>query len=908
MPSKKASKTIKKKTANSRRLKSAGKKKESTSKKKVPQSSSRDYGRAGKKRKTKTAKKPVKKSPSQKPATRKSSKSVSQKTSKLANKKTSRKKAVKKTKRVKQAITFGLLKKEVDEILENTPADNEFAQNISKELAKVLPDNEKITTKSVHGEPSIIIKNSSENKVHSPFVLDLNELLEKKNVSKQKKDQVRAFFCKNKSEKQALKADHLQIEQHENKKAKKHKNSKSKIYHTQFTRQPVYYHLNLPYRWYRALATYILIGFLLIIPISALGYYKNLKNTQDKAIEHAQNAIHELKNASQSLSIQNLDQANQDFLQANYDFKQATYELEDINSALKTILKIIPTSANLSDAEYLLETGESAAILGTELTQIFNSFAAAGEAPLTNKLNILRTGLEKIIPKVKLINYKLSQIQESAIPENYQNKFTSIKQTIANLNSDLNELNSLSSILMQLLGQDYKKSYLFVFQNSNELRPTGGFIGSFARVDIDRGQITKIEMPGQGIYAQQAALLKRTLPPNPLQLVNEEWEWQDANWFADFPTSAQKIKWFYEKSGGPTVDGVIAINVDIIPQLLALTGPIEMPDYNITLNQNNFINEIQYHVELAYDKETNAPKQILSDLAPKLLEKLFELKGNQLLDLARTTRNSLNNKNIQLYFRENDAQEKFSSYNWTGEIKNSSRDYLAVVSSNIGGGKTNNFIKQKVNLFSNILENGEIVNTLQITRTHTGTIENTFGSASNIDFLRIYTPQGSSLISAQGFSSAPKHLFKPANKFLKHDPFLIDVQGSIVIDAKTQTQINNEFNKTVFGNWLILEPGETKTITLTYKLPFKLNLNKERSLLARIAGHESKSYYSLFVQKQSGLKNTDYQFEFELPNDNSQAVYPESLSITGRSVKKISDHNTPSTDELIAFVIPNNYD
>ena len=67
------------------------------------------------------------------------------------------------------------------------------------------------------------------------------------------------------------------------------------------------------------------------------------------------------------------------------------------------------------------------------------------------------------------------------------------------------------------------------------------------------------------------------------------WTMHDANWFPNFPTSAEKVSWFYEKTGGRTVDGVIAITPELLRDLLAITGPIDMPEYDKTINADNFI-------------------------------------------------------------------------------------------------------------------------------------------------------------------------------------------------------------------------------------------------------------------------------------------------------------------------------
>ena len=48
-----------------------------------------------------------------------------------------------------------------------------------------------------------------------------------------------------------------------------------------------------------------------------------------------------------------------------------------------------------------------------------------------------------------------------------------------------------------------------------------------------------------------------------------------------------------------------------------------MDAYGVTVDEENFLETIQYQVEVAYDKEENKPKQILSDLAPILLDRIF---------------------------------------------------------------------------------------------------------------------------------------------------------------------------------------------------------------------------------------------------------------------------------------------
>ncbi|MCX6705358.1 MAG: DUF4012 domain-containing protein, partial [Candidatus Woesebacteria bacterium] len=50
----------------------------------------------------------------------------------------------------------------------------------------------------------------------------------------------------------------------------------------------------------------------------------------------------------------------------------------------------------------------------------------------------------------------------------------------------------LAGSLPRLLGQDKSKTYLVLFENNMELRPTGGFIGSFGLVTFDGGRLSDL--------------------------------------------------------------------------------------------------------------------------------------------------------------------------------------------------------------------------------------------------------------------------------------------------------------------------------------------------------------------------------------------------------------------------------
>ena len=97
----------------------------------------------------------------------------------------------------------------------------------------------------------------------------------------------------------------------------------------------------------------------------------------------------------------------------------------------------------------------------------------------------------------------------------------------------------------------------------------------------------------------------------------------------------------------------------------------------------------------------------------------------------------------------------------------------------------------------------------------------------------------------------------------------MEKEKEISIDDKTGTRITEEFDKTVFGNWIVTEPGQTNKIQFTYRLPFKLEpaslpSNDWKKILSPLG--KKLANYQLVVQKQSGA-SSDFESQIIVPDD-----------------------------------------
>ncbi|MFC1598712.1 DUF4012 domain-containing protein [Patescibacteria group bacterium] len=651
----------------------------------------------------------------------------------------------------------------------------------------------------------------------------------------------------------------------------------------------------IPATWKKSIIGFVIISLVVVLPFASYSYYLDLEGKKNLVLSKAADALWHLAISQKAASAQNFYYTQLELEEAANNFGQAQNELNDINIIVESLIKITP---HINDqylaAEKIIDIGkkltETAAILTSTIDALqLNNINGLESLNLTEKLTKLTESLNQVAPMINQANTDLQEIDTNTIPQEYQAQFKKIQAALPILEQNIDNFLSYSDLFLTILGHDIKKRYLFIFQNNNEIRPTGGFMGSYALVDIDQGNIEKIDIPGGGPYDLKAGLRASIAAPKPLRLINPRWEFQDTNWFADFPTSAEKMMWFYEKSGGPTVDGLFLINASFLEKILAITGPIELPQYGKIITSENFYNSVQQSVELNYNKEENKPKQIIADLTPLLIDRLLNTDKKELVDLLDLLLKSLEQKEIQLYFSNYNLEKLILKYNWGGQIKNTDRDYLSIISTNIAGEKTDAKINQLASLQVEVAADGSIINTLAISKTHTGQKGETFYGVPNLDYLRVYVPEGSEFISAEGFDVLEPELFSLLDpEIYQPDPDIALIEANKKFDPNSHTEIFNELNKTVFANWFKVEPGKTKTAIIKYKPPFRLNLDKATNLsYFEIIKNEldlnqedknNLEKYSLLWQKQSGKNNFKINLQVNMANGlDYKFTYPNQL-------------------------------
>jgi len=614
---------------------------------------------------------------------------------------------------------------------------------------------------------------------------------------------------------------------------------------------------------------------LLFLCVSALGYGAIVSlhliamglQIKDEVTQTASLGNQYLSQAKDDLASQDFTAADNRFTLAFQAFTQGQNELASSGQMLNQLMSILPQKQT---ADGLLEAAALVSSAGVDFTtlqsqvkllQIGPGGITAINEPAGRVLDAINSQINGISDKISRAGTLVNNVNPNFLPAASRESFADLKTKLQIAQLTLNNFTSVFDLAKNLLEGD--KNVLVLFENNNELRAGGGFIGTYGNLKINDGKISKINV--SSIYDLDNQLEQNIQPPTPVLKVSPAWYMRDANWFADFPMSASKVSNFYEMEGGETPDLVIAITPNLIVDWLKITGPVALPDYGVTLTSDNFVEETQAVTTMSNLLPTNSPKQILADLVPLLLQKISQSPASSWPQIIQSLQDNLNNKQIVIYSRDTNLENQLKQFNWTGSVNNTDRDYVSVVSSNLGATKTDLDVDQQINLTSTVQSDGSIINELDITRTNKLPIlPDTF----NNSFLRIYVPLGSKLISNIGFDYVT--LDYPPGENYKIDPDVYNWEKNSVKDVVSGTYIGQESGKTFFGNWLNLTGGQTRTVKLVYQLPFKLS---------------DVDKYSLLLQKQIGSVNSDFNWTFNFAgrqiawkNFDTQTLNTDSLN------------------------------
>ncbi len=602
---------------------------------------------------------------------------------------------------------------------------------------------------------------------------------------------------------------------------------------------------------YKALSLGIifLVFYALIFPILSIGWgviqFRSGLTAASESLEKGEFAQ----------SLQQVEQAKQGIDQINYLLSSA-----QLLSEKGILIDQISKANQLVDLSNLVNNSAEHSVLGTQaLYESLKSITGERTDSPKELLNIAQVELSQadasLAQATALLN---SDNFASGLPSVLGSKLNSVKDRLNKYGGLVQNGRAAATILTSVVALDGKKSYLVMLQNNGELRPTGGFIGSFAQIDFEGGKLKKLDV--NDIYAIDGQLNTHVEPPKEIKedLGQKDWYLRDSNWEPDFATAARQAEWFYTKETGQKVDGVIALDISAIENLLRVVGELDLKDYDEIVTADNLFENSVTHAEQGFFPGSQAKKNFLTALSQQLFNKLFFLPKQNWPGIVQSLGKSFQEKHLMVYLSDPKLFSYAVSQSWAGTIPRAAddlpgefTDFLAVVEANMGANKANYYLERGFDLETTIGKEGEVTHRLKVNYTNRSP-SNAWPAGKYKNRFRIYLPFGAILTKAAWGES--------------------DITKDVTAFA--------DYGRTAYSLLIELEPKASKTLILDYKLPRNLKFNPDKVL------------YRLDVIKQAGTLSDPlewrlvYPINYKITKQDNQLGPQEHVVSTNLSVDK----------------------
>jgi hypothetical protein len=562
---------------------------------------------------------------------------------------------------------------------------------------------------------------------------------------------------------------------------------------------------------------FLMVFYLMVIPFQMLSLYFTYKSAVFLRNEKIKDAKIFLSYSNSSLII----------AQGLYKITRPAYLLFSLALFPDNLFEISKTS-------YL--SVEKAILISENGKQLISDIIRINKSEDEIRSQIMR--LDAIISNINIFQKSLQDLYQ-IIPE----KPVVLQKLRKNVSEQIDVLSNGKTILPLLkdvLGIDGPKKYLLLFANNMEIRPGGGFIGSYGILTVNNFTIEKIE--AFDVYDADGQLKTHIDPPLPIRkyLDQPNWYLRDSAFSLDFLENYNQAKMFLkEEMNLNGFSGGIIITTSAIQNILEAMDEIYLNDYSEKITKDNFYIKAQLYAEKGFFPGSIQKKSFLGSLTRQILLNLDSASFSKMLKMLDR---SLNEKQIAVVFEDQEIQKIFDSKYWSGKVilpvclyqtSNCVIDYVFPVDANLGVNKSNFFVTKTFRLNTKISKNGLINNELVI-NIRNDSQNNIFPGGKYKNYFQL--------------SLAPRSSISK-----------ITVNNTLIesYDVKIDTY------KTI-GFLLEVKPQKSSEIKIVYKLQQPLE--------------KGEGIYQLIFQKQTGSKNSDLSLNIKIP---------ENMAIEGQNFSPI---------------------
>lgn len=276
-------------------------------------------------------------------------------------------------------------------------------------------------------------------------------------------------------------------------------------------------------------------------------------------------------------------------------------------------------------------------------------------------------------------------------------RFEKVNTNISLLNKAWGRNYQSIGVWSELLGAKDRQRYFVALQNSAQARGTGGMPGTFAIVEIDKGQI-KIIRTGTNAELRSASRVPIRVPQEFFEIYgNYPAGWNPSNLSPHFPYAAKIWLALWKAQTGERLDGAIAVDPIVLASLLEATGNIEVD--GTILTPRNTVDELLSKSYKRYEYDNAKRKNYLAEVAKVFGIELQENSPSPLA-LGKALLKPVSENRFLIYSSDSSKQEIIEKSAISGSLNFRSKNDFRAIVLNTSGNKMDYYLERKLSIKS----------------------------------------------------------------------------------------------------------------------------------------------------------------------------------------------------------------
>lgn len=379
------------------------------------------------------------------------------------------------------------------------------------------------------------------------------------------------------------------------------------------------------------------------------------------------------------------DQARGQLVAARDAFARAGQELGSLGP-LSPVIRVTPLlRVQLRAAESFTEAGTDLSAAGVDLLDVATELSGPGDglSPPPGTLDRLEMARRALVGGISTIDTAIARVRAF---DRYRliGPLGGVRRDLSvRLPKVADRARSSErgvSALAEFVGASGPRRYLFLSQNPDEVRPTGGYIGTYGLVTAVGGNLSLSRYEGSEVWTvprpsavvppeKTASPFRLYDPPRPQSLGN-------VNAIPDWPQVAQLAAELWERGGEEPVDGVVSFTPGLMARILAVVGPVVLDGYGEEVTAANVGERLDFYTHLAPLPQVGSRKDFVAELAKAVMQRLLTVPASQWEPLGGAIGQGLDAGQALAWSKDPTVAKVLSERGWDGRFPTTVGDFF----------------------------------------------------------------------------------------------------------------------------------------------------------------------------------------------------------------------------------------